>query len=369
MRGSRRLWIGLALLVLALAPVADIIGQEGNDFLAQHFRREYEPEDLTPQAIGSFPAEYFIEGVPWISYQKAYCQSASLQMIAYKHGIKESLGYFNFIMGFTYGAFDEGFSKTFMPYTDPETGFKVAAPYLGLKRRYLITNDDTMFLRALRFYLSKGYPVRVAVNAARLYDKKGFFPHSEVLVGYDKEEFSFYETGKKDQLIEASKGISVSNQTLLEAISDINKTFRYPWKFALTIFEKAEKKDDLSPIWTRNGELLIGFKGGPVATGSCAIKEVISYLESLGDKLDKSSIQNSIGFFLECGPYTRADNAAFLRKYFAGDKEAEEAAQLFQKAAECYTKILKSTEGIKGKEDYRSIIELLRECASLEENR
>ena len=149
--------------------------------------------------------------------------------------------------------------------TDPEPGLRVAAPHLGLEKRYIVTSDADAFLRATRYYLSKGYPVRVAVNVLRILGEEGFSPHSELLVGYD-------QSGGEDRFIEGSEGLWLTDQALLDAVRDLSERFNLPWTFSLTIFEEREREEDLTDVWSRNGALLIGTRWGP-AQGSVGIRE------------------------------------------------------------------------------------------------
>lgn len=337
----------------------------GRYFQQKYFRDEYKPQELEVQVIGSFPSECHLEAIPWISYEKGYCQTAALQMIAYKHGLKPSLGYLNFLMGFTYGAVHFGNLNSFMAYTDPEPGSRVAAPYLGLERRYIVTNDPDAFLKALRFYLSKGYPVRIALNSFRLRGKEGFSPHSELLVGYDESGFYYFETGGEDRFVERAEGLKLTDQTLIEAVGDLCEKFNLPWEFALTIFEKREKEEDLSEIWGRNGELLVGSKWGPIAQGSVAIKEFASNIEKVGLEIKDWRLTICK---LKAASYTRLDNAKFLKGYFAGDEQVEKAAELLKEAGGYYKEALKVVgEGVESKANVEKVVALLRKAASEEE--
>jgi len=355
------------IIIIAIAISATVAGvfllggpHIGRYFQQKYFHEAYKPQELETQAIGSSPSEYQIKGIPWISYEKSYCQSTALQMIAYKHGLKPSLGYLNFLTGFTYGAFYPGDPIGFLPYNDPIPGCRLAVPYLGLEMKYLITDDSDSFLNALRFYLSREYPVGIQLNAAMLWDEEGFFPHSELLEGYDESGFYYFETVKEDRFTEEAEGLKVTDQLLIEAVAEVNKELARPRKFALTIFEKGERKEDLSEIWTRNGEALVGSKQGPVAGGAVAIKEFASKLKGEGE------IKNL--WALEALSYTRLDNAVFLEQYFADDKEIKEAAQLLRKADEYYDQALEIAEGdIKSKEKANQVAELLIMGASLEE--
>jgi len=347
------------------AIIATILAVTSLVFLPSYFQQKYfydayKPQELETQAIGSFPSEYRIEGVPWISHEKAYCHSTTLQMIAYKHGIEKPIGYYNFIMGWTYGAAYRGDLTVFGPYTDPIPSSIAAAPYLGLEMKYLTTNDPDLFINGVRFYLSKEYPVGIQLNAAMLWDEEGFSPHSELLVGYDKSGFYYFETAKEDRFIEDAEGLKVSDQILIEAVSNVNEEFDRPWKFALTIYEEGERKEDLTEIWMRNGEGLIGSKFWNMASGAPAIKEFASDIKESGE------IKNL--WALETLSYTRLDNAEFLEEYFAGDEEVKEAAELLRNAGECYDKALEIAKSdIKNEGKVNEVAEWLIKGACFEE--
>lgn len=233
-------------------------------------------------------------------------------------------------------------------------------PYLGLETKYLTTNDPDLFINGVRFYLSKEYPVGIQLNAAMLWDKEEFFPHNELLVGYDESGFYYFETLGEGRFIEEAEGLKVSDQILVEAVSNLNEEFARPWKFALTIFDKGEKKEDLTEIWVRNGEGLIGSKFWNMASGAPAIKEFASDIEGSGE------IENL--WALEALSYTRWDNAEFLEQRFAGNEEIKEAADLLRNADECYDKVLEIAQGdLENKEKANKVAQWLIKGASLEE--
>ena len=161
--------VGIALAVLALACLTLWLAAPG--FFARiYMRQTRQPTKLARDAVGAFPTEHHLDDVPWIATREWYCQSNSLAMIAAQHGIDEPTGHLCFLTGFTYGASRQPDRWDFMPYTDPEAGFGVAAPYLGLVRRYYVTDDPSLYLDALRYYLSQGHAVRVGLDVAVLYD-------------------------------------------------------------------------------------------------------------------------------------------------------------------------------------------------------
>ena len=186
-------------------------------------------------------------------------------MIASHFGIDCTRQYFDFLMGFTYGAGDlPGIG--YMPVgTDPETGFLEAAPYIGLQRHYFITDDPVVFLKATRFQLAQGNPVRLPLDMGALYGVDEQIPHSEVLIGYDEAVFEFYEpvcqppaACQQAEHQPGEQGCYVFEERLLEAVYSQSKLFDYPWRYALSIFEPGPSSIDLHALWQRNGRNLVG---------------------------------------------------------------------------------------------------------------
>ena len=143
-------WIPILAIAVGVALVGIVAGLLGwrqlvRHFVRQYYRRTYEPIALTATSSGDLPVEHHLTDVPWIAQPYGVCQSTSLQMIAAQHGIERPRTHFDFLMGFTYGA-SELPGVGFAPFgTDPETGMKVAAPYLGLARRYYVTDDADLY--------------------------------------------------------------------------------------------------------------------------------------------------------------------------------------------------------------------------------
>lgn len=146
-----------------------------------YFRNVYQPVALDPQQPFDHPAQHHLDSVPWISTWETVCQSTALQMIAAHYGIERPRRHFDFLMGFTYGASYRGDFGFITVGTDPETGLLTAAPYLGLARRYYFTDDATLYVRALRSYLARGFPIRVPLDMGALYGQAEPLPHNEVL--------------------------------------------------------------------------------------------------------------------------------------------------------------------------------------------
>jgi hypothetical protein len=367
-----KLGLGIAAGVLALLAICGLVGWRVlmTYFRNLYYRTEYAPLELAVDDAGDCPAEHHLEDVPWFATEEAYCQSNSLQMIAAQQGIDEPRGYFDFLMGFTYGSTEIPGQLTFSPYSDPETGFVFAAPYLGLVRRYYVTDDDALYLDALRYYLSQGYPVRVGLDMGVLYSAEEQLPHSEILVGYDEAGFYYYETvctspascepGRRPP---GDEGLYVPDQRLLDAVLGQATLVSYPWRYSFTIFEPGSLEEDLGPVWTRNGQLLVGgVQYGP-RQGADAIEALAARVEDRGVKTDVAA--NRLG--LEAAAYTRRDNAAYLREMFAGQPDLERAAALFSRAADDYQAVLDSVQdGVADQPEADRIAAWLRDAAAAE---
>jgi hypothetical protein len=291
-------------------------------------------------------------------------------MVAAQHGVDTSAEQCSFLMGFTYGATSVPGSIGINPFTDPEPGFAVAAPYLGLVRRYYATNDEVLYLDALRYALSQGYAVRVALDASVLYDLDGELPHSDLLVGYDETGISYYETVclpefpcEPGQLPPGDEGLWVSDQILLDAVLAQATRFSYSWRYSLTIFESGPKEGDLRAIWTRNGNLLIGGARYGPRQGADAIEKLADVIEKRGARVDASEVV----WGLEAAIFTRRGNAIYLREGLGGQADVERAAALFDRAAEDYEAALDEVEdGIGDQREADRIATWIRDAAAAE---
>jgi hypothetical protein len=325
------LGVGISVVVLALACAALWLAAPG--FFARiYMQQTRQPIRLAQDAVGDFPIEHHLDDVPWIATREWFCQSNSLAMIAAQHGIDEPTEHFCFLTGFTYGASRQPDRWPFLPYADPEAGFGVAAPYLGLVRRYYVTDDPSLYLDALRYHLSQGYPVRAALNGCLLPEMEPCADaHSEILVGYDADGFCYYETVfESHRLPPGEEGIWVSERTLLDAVANWSGAFSTPWRYALTIFEPGPVERDLHPIWARNGKLLAGgLRFGP-RQGADAIEALAAQIEEHWAELDLTNTDfGGLRCGIEAAAYTRHSNARYLRAAFSGETDVERAADLF----------------------------------------
>jgi len=358
-------------IVLLLALGGWLGWQAVQDYFVQaYYQQSYQPTPLAASQLGAYPAEYHLQDVPWIAYDQPVCQSASLQMLAAQRGLAEPRRHFDFLMGFTYGASSIPGKTGFAPYTDPEPGFLAAAPYLGLTRRYYITDSPDLFLQALRYYLSQGYAVRLPLNMSRLYNAQEFLGHSEVLVGYAADGFYFYETVclppatcQAGEQAPGAEGIYVSYRTLLEAVADQAKSFFYSWRYTFVVFEPGPVETDLGPIWKRNGQLLIGGNPYGPKQGADAIEALAAQLEQRGVKLHLGDLRIE----LETAVYLRHENGNYLREAFPGKADLEQAAALFDQAAGDYQRTLDAvSDGLHDQTEANQAAGWLRDAAQAE---
>ena len=368
---KQKLWLAIAGGLLLLLLVGGFAGwQVVRNVMHRYFWDSYDPLTLDAQDIGGYPAAHRLTDVPWIAAHVPTCQSTALQMIAAQHGIEEPRSHFDFVTGFTYGA-GELPGVGFMPVgTDPETGLLEAAPYLGLVRHYYVTDDADLYLDALRYYLSQGYAIRVSLDVAVLYGWNAKMPHNEVLVGYDEGGFHYYEPVCRSPVpcepghrSPGHEGLYVSDQALLDAVLAQARLFFYPWRYALTLFEPGPVKHDFRPLWTRNGEALIGGQWYGRRWGAVAIEKLATRVERRGRSFDLSQVE--IG--LEIAAHVRHDNAAYLREAFASQPEVDHAATLFDRAAEDYQAAGEAIQdGIASRSEASRIAAWLRDAAAAE---
>lgn len=365
------LGIGFGIVVLLI--VAGVVGWQAlmNYFVHQYYRTEYAPITLSDGEIGAYPAEHRLSGVPWIAADVSVCQSTSLQMIAAQHGIVQPRGHFDFLMAFTYG-FSEipGMEGFFPAGTDPEVGLRDAAPYVGLARRYYVTNDAALFVRALRYFLAQGYPVRLALDMGALYGSEAFIGHSDVLVGYDASGFYYYETVcippascTPGERAPGVQGLYVLDARLLQAVESQARYFSYPWRYSLTLFAPGPQADDLRPVWNRLAQATLGGNPYGPATGVAVLEKIAAEIEQRGARYDAAPIRTG----LEMAVHFRQDNARYLREQFPGEADLARAANLFDQAAGLYQAVLDAVaDSIGDPAEARQIAAWLREAVAAE---
>ena len=145
MKTSKVVLIQLIVGIFAFTSCFDI-----EAYVEKYFMKIYQPTQIISEEK-VFPDKHFIEGLTWYCIEKNYlCQSSTLQMIAETHDIKKPLDYFSFLLGYTYGATYVKGAGMFAAYSDPEPGFITASNYLGLERKYLITDNPELLIDNIR---------------------------------------------------------------------------------------------------------------------------------------------------------------------------------------------------------------------------
>jgi hypothetical protein len=287
-------------------------------FQHKYYKKSYHPKEIVESEISlSVPNEYQILDVPCISYEKGYCHSTCLQMISTRFGVTKNIHYYNWIMGFTYSAFFNNYAgiTSFWPINDPELGLEQGCPHVGLKRTYYTSSDKNIYIKAIKNYISKGYPVRVAVNSATLYKRDGFYGHSVILIGYNKDSVHYYETGGQNRNLLNYTGEKTDWNTMMKSVESISVYFNYPWKYSLNIFEQISSKEDIKLV-------------------------------------------------TDIGRYSRIDNADFINLNFPANNNMQVAARELRRSGENFEEILSL---LKNKENNKAIIiELLISSSNLE---
>jgi len=253
----RLLILALAALVLSAAYVAHFPPGGGKTSLAEAFIAE------------RYNAKWLSEGVPWLARGgRLYSAVACLRMAALALGVNASWGYLELITGITYGAFAvprEGFLLfiplgdpleelitgitygafavpregflLFIPLGDPLEGLARASRFLGLTHATLVTNDPSAFVKACKYYISRGVPVIIPVNATVLYGREqplGFI----LLIGYNGSEFYAYDPAVK--VVGGPRTpLKFRSDHVARACRSFSSAFGLPWSYSLVVFERA----------------------------------------------------------------------------------------------------------------------------------
>ena len=331
--------LGSAYYVLSLPEVPPAKTDIVSSYRLAYVLSAYGIEELG-SVSGEPPPSANLSGVPAISYEKSYCATTCLQMVAAYYGINKSIHYLNFITGFTYGAtlFRYGNETFFLPYSDPFVGLKNASGYLGLRYRFLVTNDGEEFIKAIKTFIASGTPVIVPVNAARLYSFKGFAPHFELVVGYEGDEFILHEPVKRGP--GAPSIVRFGASLLARANEDLMKTYGMLWSHGFAVYEPGgDVVRGLADALRSVGRLEKGFVfdagNVTIATGSYA-------LEKLADAVEKGEIDpNYLSIIMKMAQQTRADDARFIGENFLCCLKTAAASNLLWNASRTYGEVLR----------------------------
>ncbi|AGK99168.1 hypothetical protein [Clostridium pasteurianum] len=328
-----------------------------NFYQKKYYDQAYRPKSIKFGRIPRYPEKTVIEGLKGVSSEKQYQEAAAIKMINDKVYPKESISTdnINFLMGYTYGVSFNSIKKNFIPFSEPIEGLRIAAPFMGLHMDYRTTYSPNAFVGSIKEYISQGYPVMVQLDMSTLLGTDGFYPNSELLVGYDRAGFYYYETMGKDN----KEKKYVSKQKLIDATNKLNAKFRKPWRYGFCIFTTREKNININKILKRNGNSLTGEINKAVYSGAKAIKEFAKVLK------ETNNFNNQ--WILETLAYTRKDNAKFLEERFKDNNEIIEASKLFNIASENYKKAFEIIKASSDEDSIKNISELLLENCKLEE--
>lgn len=354
--------LGAAYYVLSLPEVPPVKADITYSYKLSYILSAYGIEELDP-LISEPPPSASLEGVPSISYAKQYCATTCLQMVTAYYGMNFSIHYLNFITGFTYGAtlFNYGNETFFLPYSDPFMGLRNAADYLGLRYRFLVTDDEEAFVKAIKLFIASGTPVIVPVNAARLYSLEGFIPHFELVVGYEGDEFVLHEPMKHSP--QAPTTVRFNASLIAKANEDIMKTYDLIWSFGLAVYEPGGEASKGYADALRNAGLLE--KGFVFSTGNVTIATGSHAFEKLADAVERGKIgKEYLMVIMEMAKENREDNARFISSAFPCNIKTLGAATFLQKASRIYGEIVESLSS-QGS-DFEEIASMIREAARLE---
>lgn len=313
-----------------------------------YYENNYAPEAVDAKDLTQAPPAHRLADVPWLSEDLGVCQSVSLRMLAAQQGRLAPRSHVDFFMGFTWGATAIPRKTGFFPGQDPEPGFRTAAPYLGFTRRYLVTDSQDDFVRALKSQLARGRAVRVALDRASLLEQRGISPHSVVLVGYDEQGFEYYEPVCDDakrcapgEKPPGAAGLTVDTERFLMAVEAHALAFQYPWTYQLTVLEPLEgAPPDPAALLEAHGRALIGLKGPGPSTGSVAVRETAKALERHGDGVLSPELLAGV----TVAAVVRRDDALALGALFPERPWLASAAEALDRAALHYGKAAHALE-------------------------
>ena len=211
--------------------------------------------------------------------------------------------------------------------------------------------------------------MRVALDFGTLYGAQEFVAHSDVLIGYTPDGFYYYETvcippadcqpGEREL---GARGMFASDEVLLDAVRAPSKPLKYPWRYALAVFEPGPTATDLGPVWAQNSQALLGGNPYGPQTGADAIEALAARIERQGERFDVAAISDGI----ETAIVTRQSNAAYLEEAFSEDDDIARAVDHFEQAAVAYEAVGALIAGDLREEGVGQIVAHLRDAATAE---
>lgn len=321
---------------------------------------------LDAESHDAAPNAALVEGITRISDSRAYCMPTCLRMIADSAGIHEPIQYVNWVTGYTYGGFRKDSFAAFMPISDVMLGLRFGAPYLGLEQELYGTADKGTAVRAIKRELAAGTPVMLMYDYNAIAGGAFFFPHAAVLVGYEGEDFLYFEPGFSDTYEPRSVArLRAPVDAFMTGARTLQRKFTGTEGYSYMVYRPRSRETNYAAVWERDGKELRGvnvpFIG--IATGSRACR-------ALADEVAAGAVpawgwEKLLPVWFAFGRYSRADNARFLIDRL-GEEDGREVARLCSSSSAAYEEI----EGLltAGGDYSVSVPPLLRRIADAEEN-
>ena len=143
-------------------------------------------------------------------------------------------------------------------------------------------------------------------------------------------------------------------ETFIAAVESMDAFFAYPWTYNFTAFTEDETGTDVTAVWSRIADNMIGYDYTSVAQGSMALLRIVETLESR-DLTDTD--KERVALIREMGVYTRADNSAFIKANFPDDL-LQQVADKLQEESDTYAAM--------NIDDQAGLIAGFKKCAELE---
>ncbi|MBU3161026.1 BtrH N-terminal domain-containing protein [Clostridium frigoris] len=347
----------ISIIVVVIALIIYLFFIIFNFYQQKYYCQAYSSKSIRSSEILKYPEKYIMDGFVSVSSQKQYQETAALKMINDKINTNQniSINNINFLMGYTYGASFNNLNKNFVPFLEPISCVKNSAPFLGLNMDYRTSNSPKLFIDAVKYYISKGYPVLAQVDMATLLGRRGFYSISELIVGYNKNGFYYYETLG----INNEKKKYISNKQFIAATNKLNTKFKKPWKYGFCIFKACEEKEQIKNAIKNNGKNLIGETSNRTASGAQAIAAYAKHIK-------ETKTFNS-EWVIEALEYSRRDNAEFFEEFFKDNFDLSKVANLFRVVSENYNKVLKIIKVTINDENIDKVSDILFENSQIEE--
>jgi|GEM_PF-2042136 len=325
----------------------------------------YRSRPVLAEGLDGLPPSASVEGVARISDSRAYCIPTCLRMIAESAGVEEPIEYVNWVTGFTYGGLRKGSFASFMPISDAMAGLKFGAPYLGLEQDLYGAEDAALAVRGIKRELSYGNPVMLMYDYNAIAGGDFFFPHAAVLVGYEGEDFLYFEPGFADVREPRSSARSRAPvERFMAGAETLKRKFTGTPGYFFMVYRKRDRATDYAAVWERDGKELRGM-AIPFIDLSMGAKACHALAdEAEAGKIPAWAWERLLPVWFEFGRYSRADDARFVVGLL-GSAAGAESARLLGLSSEAYAEISRSLK--EGSDAAATVPPLMRRIADAEE--